>query len=212
MLNSKFIKSIAIISTIGLMVSGCGNSSSNDSSLSSSKLGFNGKLVDSAIDGATWKCGTKSGVTTGGGLFGICPFGSKVTFSIGNIVLGSVGATPDLIFTLNDVVDVPRDTKDNPTVGKIASLLQSLDNDGSHSTGIVITQAVIDALGTLELKDVTDDVIKNVIIEVEKVEGTATGRKFVSNDVALANVAQTLDDVKSGVVTKPTQPTDQSTN
>jgi len=210
MLNSKFIKSIAIISTIGLMVSGCGNSSSNDSSLSSSKLGFNGKLVDSAIDGASYDCGNGKQKTHDGGLFGPCPFGSKATFSIGNIVLGSVGATSDFIFTINDIVGVSRDTKDNPTVGKIASLLQSLDNDGSHSTGIVITQAVIDALGTLELKDVTDDVIKNVIIEVEKVE--PKGRTFVSNDVALANVAQTLDDVKSGVVTKPTQPTDQSTN
>ena len=210
MLNSKFIKSIAIISTIGLMVSGCGNSSSNDSSLSSSKLGFNGKLVDSAIDGASYDCGNGKKLTHDGGLFGPCPFGSKVTFSIGNIVLGSVGATPDLIFTLNDVVDVPRDTKDNPTVAKIASLLQSLDSDNSHSTGIVITPAAIKALGTLELKDITDDAIKNVIIEVEKVE--ATGRKFVNTDEALANVAETLADVKSGGVTTPTQPTDQSTN
>jgi len=207
MLNSKFIKSIAIVSTIGLMVSGCGNSSSSDSVLLG--LGYNGKLVDSAIDGATWKCGTKSGVTKGGGLFGSCPFGTKATFSIGNIVLGSVGATTDLIFTLNDVVGVSRDDTNNEAVKNMASLIQSLDNDGDPSNGIGITPAVIEKVNEKYPTSTPVSTLNPTKIEEITV---ATGTTFIDEDTALQNANSTLDDVKSGVVTKPTQPTDQSTN
>ena len=203
MLNNKFIKSIAIISTIGLVISGCGNSSSNDSSVS----GYNGKLVDSAIDGISWACGDKSGLTKNGGAFGACPFGTKVTFSVGNIVLGSVGATNDFIFTINDVVGVSREDTTNDTVKNIASLLQSLDSDPDHTNGIVITPEVIKALnstGVVDLKELTEDKIKEITV--------ATGTTFIDANTALINLKSTLDDVKAGLITRPTQPTDASTN
>ncbi len=140
----NFVKSAALVVSSALIVVGCGGGSS-----STADLGYNGKLVDAAVAGITWSCGTKSGLTNADGLFGACPTGSDVTFSIGNVVLGTVAPTADFIYTPQDIVGVDRNETTNDDVKIIAALLLSLDADGDPSNGIQITPAIVTAFNTV---------------------------------------------------------------
>lgn len=118
--------SLAIVAVL----SGCGGggsdgaASDNSGSPSQTKVG---RFTDSAVGGVTYKTATQSGLTNAKGEFNFIP-GETVTFSIGNIELGS---------TLADVDVTPMDLA-APIL--ISQLLQSLDSDGDPDTaGITIS-------------------------------------------------------------------------
>lgn len=117
---------------MALMLSGCdGNSSS------SSATANTGIFVDSPVEGLNYKTTTLNGVTGPNGEFQYHP-GEIVTFSIGDVVLGSVaGASVITPLHLGASFSVTDSAATN-----ISRLLQSLDVDGNLDNGINITPEI----------------------------------------------------------------------
>jgi len=97
-----------------------------------------GIFVDSTVEGLQYATRTHSGLTDAQGTFQ-CIEGQKITFSIGDIVLGQTLAKG--IITPVDLVKGALKEK-NPTVTNIARFLLSLDLDGYWNNGIFISDEV----------------------------------------------------------------------
>ena len=121
-----------------LIVSGCSDNGSGGSGT--------GTLNDSPVQGVSYVGGTESGVTDQNGTFHYT--GDRVSFSVGNIELGS--GTPKAFMTLVDLVEGAVD-ETHPAVTNIACLLQSLDDDQNPSNGININQQVRDAAANMSV-------------------------------------------------------------
>jgi len=146
---SRGLKSAVLAGSCAFLVLGCGGGSSSSTSSTSSTTdtiaGYNGVFVDAAVGGISWSCGDKNGVTKADGSFGACPAGTSVTFSVGNVVLGTTKPTADYIFTPQDVVGVSRETTSDEKVKNMAMLLLSLDADGDPTNGVSITSEILTA-------------------------------------------------------------------
>jgi len=118
-----------------------GNSSVTASlgGISSQPLAINilpktGKFVDAPVNGMAYNCGPFSGMTTATGQFNYSP-GTACTFSVGNIVVGTLGAVPsDGVITPQDAAGVSRTATTHPSVQVIAQFLQSV---GSSTAGTI---------------------------------------------------------------------------
>ncbi len=93
-----------------------------------------GIFTDSPVAGVSYKTASLNGITDTNGEFQYYP-GETVTFSIGDVILGSSPASSKI--TPIDLGSSFNDT--NPRTINIARLLQSLDHDGNHDNGILIT-------------------------------------------------------------------------
>jgi len=131
-------------------------------------VAYNGVFVDDAVDGVNFACGTVSGLTNSGGHFGTCPAGSTVTFSLGNVIIGSSAATDDGIFFVTDLVGTTRDDVSNAQVIVIATILQSLDSDGDPTNGVTIPADAVAAIN----KNVTTPVNLSELEEGDDFETT----------------------------------------
>jgi len=122
--------------SISLLLTACGSTSSNSNS--GDKIGY---LIDSAVQGVEYRCGTKIGITDSDGKF-VCST-LPATFYIGSIKLGSIEILPsdNKIFP-QDIIGVSREKVEDEAVVKLATLLQSLDSDGNASNGIKITSEI----------------------------------------------------------------------
>lgn len=198
--------------TIGLVLlsgsaifalTGClGNSSSTPAA------GYNGKLIDSPVEGVSYVCGTKSGTTAADGSFGVCPAGSTVTFSIGELTLGDSAATGDNIFFITDIVGVARDATDNEEVLKIAVLLQSLDRDGDPTNGIDVPAEAAEEVPDGTITDLTTQEVEAAASDVVvALVATYTEMATVDATEAEANLADSLSDIEDGTITPPPAPT-----
>lgn len=103
-----------------------------------------GTFLDSPVAGLSYTCGSSSGTTDASGHF-TYDTGSTCTFKIGGVTLGSAPAKS----TLTPVSIVSGATDEtNPTVTKLAQLLQTLDADSNPSNGITIDSSVTTALAS----------------------------------------------------------------
>ena len=97
-----------------------------------------GVFVDDPVQGLHYARGAYSGTTDAEGTFR-CLRGEVVTFSVGDVTLGSTRCAS--VVTLLDLV--PGADSDQPQVQAIASFLQSLDGDGDPQNGVIsITSTV----------------------------------------------------------------------
>ena len=119
---------ILLLSTL-VSISAC-------SSDSDSKKTNTGQLIDSAVEGVSYKTNTKEGVTDEKGNFDYLA-GEDITFSIGNIVFPSAEAGA----IITPLTLANNDDLESPLVVNIARLLQSLDSDADPSNGITINLA-----------------------------------------------------------------------
>ncbi len=124
----------AIIAPVFLVIVGCGGASDDGDPAASGDTSFTGALIDSPVSGVSYATDTLSGLTSSSGQFEY-KAGETVTFSIGDIVLGSnkgqVTITPLDLLNTNTVND--------DAVVNMLRLLQTLDDDGMPSEGIEIT-------------------------------------------------------------------------
>ncbi len=97
-----------------------------------------GQLIDSPVQGLEYRTSTQSGTTDSQGNFRY-EVGEKITFSIGNVVLGTTLAKS--VITPLDLVPGATD-ETNPAVINILRLLQSLDVDGNPDNNITITPQI----------------------------------------------------------------------
>ncbi|MBF0155678.1 MAG: putative Ig domain-containing protein, partial [Magnetococcales bacterium] len=100
-----------------------------------------GYFVDSAVAGITYRSGGLTGTTDSRGGFFYRP-GEKVSFSLGNLLLGetdtSTGGGQALMLTPNEISRDEAGVADQDRVTNILRLLQTLDSDGNPDNGIVI--------------------------------------------------------------------------
>lgn len=132
MLNLPIIKVIirlsCLLTVMGLFGCGGGSSSSNTNT---------GVFVDSAVEGLNYKTDTLSGITGPNGEFQY-KTGETVTFSIGDVVIGSV--VGDAIISPLHLGTIFNEA--DPATINISRLLQSLDSDGNLDNGIQITTEI----------------------------------------------------------------------
>jgi hypothetical protein len=130
-LNRNFVWPIFGIILLSAAI-GC---SGLGSSISNAPAALTGVFIDGPVAGITYQTPTLGGMTDVAGTFKYKD-GEKVTFSIGNVVLGSVVGKP--VLTPLDIVDGAKDTSDQRVVN-ISVFLQTLDQDGNPENGITIS-------------------------------------------------------------------------
>ncbi|MDM8518089.1 serine hydrolase domain-containing protein [Desulfobacterales bacterium HSG16] len=132
-----------IITSMMFFISGCaddgkkgenGRDGTSYSSVTDTSVIRQGVFLDSAVQGLEYESGDQFGITDEHGTFSY-EVGKKVTFRIGNIVLGTAPANPEM--TPLDLV-TGADTYKNTTVTNMARFLQSLDEDKNPDNGITI--------------------------------------------------------------------------
>ena len=182
-------------------MTGCGSSSSTSSTA------FTGALVDSGVQGVTYFCGGKTGVTGANGHFDCTT--APVSFSLGTITLGTIDAiTSDYLVFPQDIVGVPR-TQVNGVVTNMAILFQSLDSDGDPTNGITIAPATVALLNSttspLNITNYTptsmEALVGNIVADAVTA-GFGSLMNVVTADQALANLALTVETPPPS----PTQP------
>jgi hypothetical protein len=137
----------------------CGGGSSPSASAGPTQVAT---FIDSPVEGLTFRSAKRSGLTDRNGNFPYTP-GETVTFSIGNIVLGSVKPNGDKVTPLQLVPGAANAT--DARVTRILRTLQSLDSDGNLENGIQITawaREIASLKTKIRLDDnkITDDEVK----------------------------------------------------
>ncbi len=119
-------------------------------------------FIDSPVSGLRFKSASRSGLTDRNGNFPYTP-GETVTFSIGNMVLGSARVTGNKVTPLQIVPNAANAS--DPRVTRILRTLQTLDSDGDLNNGIQISawaREVASLKTRIRLDDdkTTDDEVK----------------------------------------------------
>ncbi|MBZ9613377.1 hypothetical protein [Rheinheimera maricola] len=148
-----------------------------------------GKFIDSAVSGLTYATASKSGVTDEEGNFEYIA-GENITFSIGEVALGSAAAAP-LITPLSLF-----DTKDHTDVRVInmARLLQTLDQDSQPDNGITISNDVVSVINAavregFDFSDVSfeqNNIVTSVLatLGIENLVSTENALQHLINSLA----------------------------
>lgn len=126
-------------------------------------------LIDSAVEGVDYFCGTIIGVTDINGKFTYdtvkCPDG--IEFKLGSLSLGTIipsAINNDTYLTIQELVGTTRSNVADGNTTKLAVLLQSLDDDNNPNNGILITQTIKNAITlTGNIKDKTISEINTTI-------------------------------------------------
>ncbi|BBP42537.1 hypothetical protein [Thiosulfativibrio zosterae] len=194
---SKLALTLAVTTSLTLAAcSGGGGSADPTSSI------LNGYLVDSGIEGVNYACGNLTGVTDVEGKFEFdsteC---SQVEFSIGGIYLGARGITslaPEQRLYIHDLLGVSLEqSSSDDRVVALLRLIQTLDEDGDASNGIVISQTTLDALSGVDLnlsQTLTETELTTVAQVVDK--------PLVTEATAIAHYEETLrTDLGSAIYT-----------
>lgn len=129
--NFKIYFFLMLMATLAL--GGCGGNSVTATS--------EGQFIDAAVEGIAYTSGGQTGFTDANGRF-TYENGQSVTFSIGDIVIGS--ASGKAIVTPVDLVAGAVD-ETNAEVTNIVQFLITIDDDNDLSNGIQVTQVIHDA-------------------------------------------------------------------
>ena len=139
--------SLAVVTALGLGLSGCGSSSSNPTDNNTTQnVVKNGQFIDSKVQGIEYSTPTQNGVTDENGSFKYKD-GETVAFKVGGINLGSAKAK-DIITPL-DVLGVTSAQSTNAV--NMLILLQSLDSDKNTSNGIEISSSTLESSKTMSI-------------------------------------------------------------
>ncbi|MFQ3265407.1 MAG: hypothetical protein ACI9U5_001281 [Colwellia sp.] len=148
-----------------------------------------GKFIDGIVEGLQYTTSSgMSGLTdaTGGFTYFV---GDSVTFSIGNVVIGTIDtdAMQDKFVFLQDLADTDRTDVNDEYVENMAVLLQSLDVDNDAYNGIVITDAMRSAFSddNFDLANISEEDLVTLI--------ESTGQVALSEDVAMEHVQDMLE-------------------
>ncbi|MDQ1326285.1 MAG: hypothetical protein QG564_1410 [Campylobacterota bacterium] len=136
---SKKIILSACVASATLMFSGCGGSSSSETSAEAT-----GTFIDAAVAGLSYACDTsgKNGETDGSGKF-TCEEGDSISFKLGAVTFGPVEVedgmivTPYILYPKNDTAAV-----------NLAQLLLTLDGDGNPDNEITLDPKQVEEIIT----------------------------------------------------------------
>jgi hypothetical protein len=174
-LLSKPQKIILSLATTSLLLVGCGGGGGTPTAdtTSTEKTAY---LIDSAVEGIDYTCGTLTGTTDSTGKFTYdstkCPTG--VEFKLGSLSLGTINPSAintDTYLTIQELAGTTRDNVTDGNVTKLAVLLQSLDDNNNSNDGILITQNIKNLFTVDEnLSSKTDSNISSFITIAGKME------------------------------------------
>ncbi|MEY4756648.1 MAG: hypothetical protein RJA34_1546 [Pseudomonadota bacterium] len=133
---SRHIRRWWLMPVVAAMLAACGGGSG-----SSANADRVATFIDSHVAGLEFRSATRSGLTDVNGNF---PYqaGETITFSIGNLILGTITPTGDKVTPLDLVPGVTSST--DPRVTRMLQVLQTLDSDANPDNGIQITPAARD--------------------------------------------------------------------
>jgi subtilisin family serine protease len=136
---SKYL--ILLLTSILIACGGGGGSSSSSSTTTTTTITPSvGQFIDAPVSGLTYVCGSYSGTTNDLGQFNYST-DSTCSFTIGNVVVGSLSSIPsDGMVTPHDVAGVSRTSDDDPNVQAIAQFLQSV---GTTSGGVITISSTV---------------------------------------------------------------------
>lgn len=138
---SKYL--ILLLTSILIACGGGGGSSSSSSNTTTTTTTITpsiGQFIDAPVSGLTYVCGSYSGTTNDLGQFNYST-DSTCSFTIGNVVVGSLSSIPsDGMVTPHDVAGVSRTADDDPNVQAIAQFLQSV---GTSSGGVITISSTV---------------------------------------------------------------------
>ncbi len=182
---------MSAIFAIGL--SGCSDDSGTGTSTSTATTPSSGVLIDGPVSGVSYHSPSHSGKTSdfdpsepeSGGKFNYTD-GEDVTFDFGSVKFG--GSRGKGVITPMDLMN---SESDDDRVKMMASLLQSLDQDGSHGNGIQLNDAIAKLLKD-KLADGGD--YSSILTAGGVIDFTA----LTAPDLTLAKA--TLETVLTGVV------------
>ncbi|MCJ8299607.1 MAG: type I secretion C-terminal target domain-containing protein, partial [Pseudomonadales bacterium] len=148
-----------------------------------------GMFVDGIVEGLAYSTSSGlSGITDASGGFKYID-GDLITFSIGNVVIGTVSsaAVADGTLFLQEIAGVGLENMNNDYVENMAVLLQSLDNDGDAYNGIVIEQSVHQAFAddNLDMATISKADLQTLLIE--------NGYQPVDEDAAMQHVRDMIE-------------------
>jgi len=171
-----YIKSLGLFLIVSLLVA-CGGGGDGDSpgggpsgTPSPQPDILSGVFLDSLVSGVNYTTETQSGMTNSDGEYNYTD-GEEVTFSIGDIVLGTSLVGP--VVTPLMLVDGAMDAND-PRVTNIVRLLMTLDSDGNPDNGIEISAAAHTAAAGLSVDFASTTFDADVQALVDDVKGTGT--------------------------------------
>ena len=119
---------------------GCGSTTDSEAMLT-------GIFLDNVVEGMRYKCGDRTGYTDSEGKF-YFKEGETVYFSIGGLPIGQTDEAQYLTTPIH-LVDADNSFVLHPAVSNICRLLQSLDDDGDPTNGILITKETRDRIQAL---------------------------------------------------------------
>jgi hypothetical protein len=180
----KLLK-ITSIAVMLASLAACGGSDTN-SNTNTNEDTKTGTFIDSPVANLGYRTETKTGKTNTSGEFEYKP-GETVTFSIGNLDFPS--ALAKLLITPFDLAGTS-DIND-PTVIRIARLLQSLDLDGDPENGIVIGDEAHDILNSVQLEIDANDFY--LIVESILVDSGTSNEALVDEATALLHLQNATD-------------------
>ena len=168
--------SLALVLSMGL--SGCGGGGSSDNNGGSSTE--TGTFVDAPVQGLSYSTATQSGKTDVNGTYKFKK-GETVTFKIGELVLGKALAKP-IVTPLTLAGDTNVSNPSQKAVN-IARILQSLDDNTSDTSKIVIPVSLKDLNITDVNLTVNDDTVLHTILQKA---GGKTGKSYTLKDATAA--------------------------
>jgi subtilisin family serine protease len=179
------IKHIIFFATLLIFI-GCGGG--GESSITNNKTTM-GRLLDSAISGVSYNCGSTRDITTTGGIF-VCPINTTVTFTIGGITLGKIILTSSQ--NLQDITpaklyNLKNDNYNDKRILNFIRLVQTLDDDNNASNGIYISSYTKEKLSKkLDISDIktTEEDLEDTLKIIDK--------DLITKDIALMHYKNTI--------------------
>ena len=156
------ITKITLSSLAAILLAGCGSGGS------SSDTGY---LIDSEVIGVSYS--TSSGLTGTTDIYGRFQYqnGDDVTFSLGNLVLGTTQPNSDGLVTPETLIVGDNST---PTQAQSASItlmlqtLQSLDDDNITSNGLRITNEITSRFAHMNQRVYFKDIDENYLLDLDQ--------------------------------------------
>jgi len=185
--NKSVLILMSVMASAFLVGCGGGGGGGDSTPATGASTTGTGNYVDSAVEGASYECGSQRGITDVKGKFNF-EKGQDCTFSIGTMLLRKVPAS-----ALNDKVTILEDDT------RTAQLLQSLDMDGDARNGITLSAQTSSMMSENNIKTVpTEEVqINDLVAQMGTRDSDYKGR-FVSEQEADVHVAQTQANMNNG--------------
>lgn len=155
------------------------------SSSQSSLAVLSGRLVDSDVANVAYSTPTQSGVTSETGTFYYVA-GESVTFSIGELVFSDVPGAP----IVSPLQLAGSDDLQDPAVINIARLLQTIDADKDPSNGIMVSDAAIAAMKSVDFSLPVDEFANQS--EVSSLLAAIGATSLVDAEAAVAHLRDSL--------------------